>query len=134
MYLQQVHIRNFRGIASADIHFGEGVNVLFGPNEAGKSTFLAAVGAAFFMNADASSREAKSFRSWDSSADPYVRLRLSAGGGEYELEKIFLGERKGKLVSVATGLDTSNKDRINEELAALLPLYTADGQSMRNTF
>ncbi len=134
MYLQQAQIRNFRGILSADIALDAGVNVLFGPNESGKSTFLTALGAAFFLNADASSREAKSFRSWGSAADPQVRLRFIAGSNEYEVEKTFLGERKGRLVCAATGLDTGNKDRISAELATLMPLHTSDGQSMRNTF
>lgn len=134
MYLQTVHIRNFRGVTNASFTFGDGVNVIFGPNEAGKSTFLAAVSAAFFINADASSREAKSFRPWNSAADPSVRIRFMAQGAEYELEKTYLGEKKGRLTSATTGLDTTNKDRINEELARLMPLYTADGQSMRNTF
>lgn len=134
MYLQHVRIRNFRGILSADVELSAGINVLLGPNEAGKSTFLSALGAALFVNADATSREAKNFRTWGSAADPYVALRFVAGEQEVELEKTFLGERKGRLLSVATGLDTGNKDRMNDELAALLPLYTADGVSLRNTF
>lgn len=121
-------------MSDAAFTLDDGVNVIFGPNEAGKSTFLAAVSAAFFINADASSREAKSFRPWNSQADPYVHVRFAAQDAEYELEKIYLGEKKGRLTSATTGLDTTNKDRINEELARLMPLYTADGQSMRNTF
>lgn len=134
MYIHALHIRNFRGIPHADFRFSEGLNVVLGPNETGKSTLLAAIAAALFTNADASSREAKNFRTWTSQADPHVYMKFMAQGAEYTIEKTYLGEKKGRMRCEATGLDTSNKDRMNEELARLLPVFTTDGQSMRNTF
>lgn len=134
MYIRTLHIRNFRGIPRAEFRFHEGLTVVLGPNETGKSTLLAAIAAALFTNADASSREAQSFRTWASQADPHVQMQFVAQDAEYTIEKTYLGEKKGRLRCDTTGLDTTNKDRINEEIARLLPVFNADVQSMRNTF
>ena len=46
MRLRRLEVENFRGVRSATIDFGPGVNVLHGPNELGKSTLVEAVRAA----------------------------------------------------------------------------------------
>lgn len=43
MFVSNLFIRNFRGIAKAEIHFQKGVNVLVGRNGSGKTTILAAL-------------------------------------------------------------------------------------------
>ena len=134
MYLRTVNIRNFRTIASLDLQLAPGLNILFGANETGKSTFLEALHAAFFVNADSAKTDVNKYRPWESQADPSVRVVFDAGGKEFEIEKVYVGAKKGRLASKATGLDTSNKDRINEELAKLIPLYSSDGRTLRNTF
>ena len=134
MFLKAISIRNFRTIEHVDLEFAAGLNILFGPNEAGKSTFLDALHAAFFVNADSSKTDVGKYRPWESQADPSVHVVFSALGREYILEKSYVGAKKGRLTCQATGLDTSNKDRINEELATLIPLYSSDGRSLRNTF
>ena len=134
MYLKRFVIRNFRTVRDLDIGLGEGLNVVFGPNEIGKSTFLEALAAAFFVNADSTKADVLKYRSWESQADPFVQVSFVADNREYELEKIFIGAKKGRLSCKSSGLDTPNKDRITEELGNLIPLYTQSGSSIKNTF
>jgi len=43
MYITKVLIRNYRALKKVDIDFNEKINIIVGPNEAGKSTLLEAV-------------------------------------------------------------------------------------------
>ena len=43
MYLQELHIKNFRAIKDAKIQFNKGLNILIGPNNAGKTTIIDAL-------------------------------------------------------------------------------------------
>jgi exonuclease SbcC len=134
MYLTGIRIRHFKSVRDLTLVLRPGLNVLVGPNEAGKSTLMEALHAAFFVNADSTSRDTHEFRTWESQGDPSVRILFNAGGKDYELEKHFLGPKKGKLSCLATGLETWNKERIASELAGLIPLWTSDGTSLQHTF
>ena len=43
MYLQELHIKNFRAIKDTKIQFNPGLNILIGPNNAGKTTIIDAL-------------------------------------------------------------------------------------------
>jgi AAA domain len=43
MRLHRLHIESFGAIGSVDVEFGPGLNVLYGPNDLGKSTMVAAI-------------------------------------------------------------------------------------------
>lgn len=43
MYLQELHIKNFRAIKDTKIHFNKGLNILIGPNNTGKTTIIDAL-------------------------------------------------------------------------------------------
>jgi predicted ATPase len=43
MHITKVKIRNYRSLAECDIDFLDGLNILVGDNEAGKSTLLEAI-------------------------------------------------------------------------------------------
>ncbi|MHC2392394.1 putative ATP-dependent endonuclease of OLD family [Bradyrhizobium liaoningense] len=43
MHITKAKIRNYRSLAHCDIEFRDGLNILVGDNEAGKSTLLEAV-------------------------------------------------------------------------------------------
>ena len=134
MFLKSVKIKNFKALQDFERAFEPGVNIIFGPNEVGKSTFLDALHAGFFVKADSKGQEVEGFHSWEGRGDPFVTVSFQHNGNEYLLEKRFLGERQGRLACAATGLDLPNKDRIQEELAGMIPLYTEKGDSVRRTF
>jgi chromosome segregation ATPase len=73
-----------------------GVNLFTGPNEAGKSTIVAAIRAAFFERHRSASVD--DLRPWgDSTASPTVELEFVVAGKAYRLTKSFLGKKRCEL-------------------------------------
>ena len=82
----------------------EGINLFIGPNEAGKSTIVAAVRAAFFERHRSGSVD--ELRPWgDASASPTVELEFSIADTPYRLTKSFLNKKRCELQAGATRLD-----------------------------
>ncbi|ARP89107.1 hypothetical protein CAL14_01340 [Bordetella genomosp. 9] len=98
MKLTHLRIEQFRQFRQpleiADLH--DGINLFTGPNEAGKSTVVAAIRAAFFERFR--SNAAEDFRPWDDpSASPSVSIAFEHNGQRYELMKRFLGRKRCEL-------------------------------------
>ena len=49
MRLDSLEVEHFRAIQSARLMFGPGLNVVYGPNDLGKSTLTEAIRAAFLI-------------------------------------------------------------------------------------
>ncbi|GAA1529593.1 AAA family ATPase [Brevibacterium picturae] len=84
MKFHSIHLRNYRGIADSRVEFGEGVTVVEGPNEVGKSSIHEAI--THLREDKSSSRKAsvKETQPVGVDAGPEVELHLSSG--EYELK------------------------------------------------
>ena len=104
----------------------DGINLFIGPNEAGKSTIVAAVRAAFFERHRSSSVD--ELRPWgDSSASPTVELEFSIAGKPYRLAKSFLSKKRCELVVGTQRLDGALAE---DHLAELLGFqYAGKGAS-----
>lgn len=88
MRLTRLTIDAFRAIKRADVEFGPGLNILFGPNDLGKSTIATAIRAALLV--PPSSSEAHSYGSWYASDNPRVELTLVDADGHYwKVKKTF---------------------------------------------
>ena len=74
MWIRQIAVRHFAGIRSADISFEHGLNVLYGPNEIGKSTLVNAMRAALLLQHRAAA--ARDFADWHTDQPPQVALTL----------------------------------------------------------
>jgi hypothetical protein len=74
--------------------FTPGLNILAGPNEAGKSTLVRAIRAAFFERHKSSMVD--DLRPWDegSGAAPRVEIDFQLGGQPHHLVKSFLGKKR----------------------------------------
>lgn len=72
MRFVKVAVKNFQGLESAEVEFGPGLNVVFGPNDFGKSTLASAIRAALLV--PPSSSEAERYSSWFADAVPEVTL------------------------------------------------------------
>ena len=82
----------------------DGINLFTGPNEAGKSTIVAAVRAAFFERHRSISVD--DLRPWGgASASPTVELDFTVAGQPYCLTKSFLGKKRCELQAGAQRLD-----------------------------
>jgi DNA repair exonuclease SbcCD ATPase subunit len=93
--LQSVKLDQFRRFATPMELTGlsPGLNILSGPNEAGKSTVVRAIRAAFFERHRSTAVE--DLRPWgDSSASPTVELEFDFEGKRYRLLKSFLGRKR----------------------------------------
>ncbi|WP_394827339.1 AAA family ATPase [Pendulispora albinea] len=72
MWFKQVEVKNFQAIESAKVELGRGLNILFGPNDLGKSTLASAMRAALLVQP--SSTEADGYLPWLADAVPEVSL------------------------------------------------------------
>src|SRR5438094_10042642 len=70
MFLRLLEVRDFRSVRQAHLTFGRGLNVLFGPNELGKSTLAEALRAAFLLPCGSS--VGKEFVPWGTDLVPRV--------------------------------------------------------------
>ena len=91
-----------------------GLNLFAGPNEAGKSTIVAAIRAAFFERHRSGSVE--DLRPWgDASAAPTIELEFETGGVAWLLHKSFLSRKRCTLKSATCQLDGADaEDRLAE--------------------
>lgn len=110
--------------------FEPGLNVIAGPNEAGKSTLVRAIRAAFFERYRSGSVEdLLPNGETPSSASPTVEIAFEVGGTTYVLKKTFFNKKRCTLSAGATALDS---DAAEEAVAELLNFsYAGRGGSKR---
>ncbi|NOU33606.1 MAG: AAA family ATPase [Polyangiaceae bacterium] len=88
MRFSKLVVESFQAIQRAEVEFGPGLNVLYGPNDLGKSTLATAIRAALLVAP--SSAEASSFTPWYADATPRVSLTFSdEGGHHWKVNKAF---------------------------------------------
>jgi len=85
MRLRRLKVDDFGCIESADVSFGPGLNVLYGPNDLGKSTLLHALRAALLLPIH--SAEAGGFRPWGRDRDPQAELLFEIDARAWKVTK-----------------------------------------------
>lgn len=74
--------------------FDPGINIIYGPNECGKSTLITCLARAFFDKSNTRAQEVESLRPWRTMLSPEVSVELLTGSGtefgQYRLNKGFL--------------------------------------------
>ncbi|MDR5698023.1 MAG: AAA family ATPase [Armatimonadota bacterium] len=94
MILRALRLRNFRRHGDADYEFTRGLNVVVGPNEAGKSAIRDAIRVALFENAETRSESLRdSLRSWGQTDEAVVELDFEVPEGAFRVIKDFGGRR-----------------------------------------
>lgn len=76
MRLLSLRVRSFGCVDEAELELGPGVNVLYGPNDLGKSTLAQAIRAALLL--PSGHQKAQELRPWHRDAAPEVRLQFMA--------------------------------------------------------
>lgn len=89
MVITRLEIRRFRRFREARFDFKPGLNIVRGPNEAGKTTLRSALLAALFGNPTSVSEATQRWVSWGESEKPELRLELNAGQRRLQLRKDF---------------------------------------------
>lgn len=79
MKIRRLRIENWRGVAASDVAFGDGVTIVAGPNETGKSSLLEALRCLFRYPDDSGHRDIKAVRPVHVDAAPAVTLEADLG-------------------------------------------------------
>jgi DNA repair exonuclease SbcCD ATPase subunit len=105
-----------------------GLNVFVGPNEAGKSTVVGAIRAAFFERYKSGAGGTKWLRPWgESDAAPTIEVDFTVGSTAYKLRKTFLKKSRCELL---VGSVLKDGDAAEDQLAELLGYsFSAKGES-----
>lgn len=133
MKIKEVSTKQFAGIRDRRILLHDGVNVIFGKNEAGKSTFVNLVLGLLFQDVKIDGRKDKSFKE---NAFPAVRIDggssgdkidgnivLGAENGDYTLHKVWKKDSEGNSELSTPKADFGSWDKISDELNDLLGGY-----------
>src|SRR5215472_5891749 len=72
MRLHKLRITSFGAIESVDVEFGPGLNVLYGPNDLGKSTVVAAIRLGLLL--PHASTHSEQYVGWTGTGDPAVEI------------------------------------------------------------
>ncbi|BCA79830.1 AAA family ATPase [Desulfuromonas sp. AOP6] len=88
MILRQVDLKRFGKFDERSFEFRRGLNIVIGPNEAGKSTLMEAVPAALF-----GVRDKDRYKKWGRSADCQVSMAFESGGRFVKIDRNILTDR-----------------------------------------
>jgi energy-coupling factor transporter ATP-binding protein EcfA2 len=105
---------------------GDGLNLIVGPNELGKSTVLAALQAVLFEKHRSTAQSVKDLQHFRHRTAPTVALEMELDGARYRIEKRFVLRPMARL-TLADGRRIEG-DEAEEELARLLGLDGAAGR------
>jgi hypothetical protein len=103
MRFSRLIVESFRAIGRAEIDFGPALNIVYGPNDLGKSTLAAAIRAALLVTPGSS--EGRTYDSWHSLEAPSVELTFQDAGGHYwRIRKAFGAPPTAELLHSKDGL------------------------------
>lgn len=123
MRLVKLVVHRFQCIREAEIEFGPGLNVLFGPNDLGKSSLAWAIRAVLLLQHNSTHHER--FVSWYEPAEPRVSLTFADAQNRYwRVTKTFGGSAGRSLLEASKDGRTfsaeANGRQVDEKLRALL--------------
>ena len=84
--------------------FSEGINLLVGPNESGKSTLVEAVARALFDRYNAGGKAIALLQPWGSNLSPEITLELGEGNERYRLHKRLISKPQAELERLEDGV------------------------------
>src|SRR2546425_243817 len=87
MKLHRLRVANFAGVREADIEFGPGLNVLYGPNDLGKSTLVEAIRLALLLPHNSTHYEP--YVGWTGGDNPIVEMTF-----ENQAQRIWRGRKE----------------------------------------
>jgi DNA repair exonuclease SbcCD ATPase subunit len=104
MQLIRLAVSNFAAIGQVDVEFGSGLNVLYGPNDLGKSTIAKCIRLALLL--PYTSSHAESYAPWNRGDDPVIELTFSTEAQRiWRVRKHFGKRGSSRLEESANGRD-----------------------------
>ncbi len=113
MVIKELSLKNFGKFSNKKFHFCDGINVIYGPNEAGKTTIYTAIGAMLFGLEKQRGRAARNdtyttYQPWENPTWYEGSMKFETGGKIFSLERVFYyGERSAHLVCETDGEELS---------------------------
>ncbi len=109
MYIEKLHIDSFGKLSELDLDFSEGINIVEGPNESGKSTVAAFIK---FILYGVSSKERKNILSWQSGrASGSLTLMSDDKRQRFRIERSLVGTKESvQFIDGNTNLPIRNID------------------------
>src|SRR5436190_21610616 len=110
MRLHRLYVKSFAGILDADIELGPGLNVLYGPNDLGKSTLVEAIRLALLL--PHTSNYCDEYVPWAGAGNPTVDLTFETEPQRiYRVKKVFGRGGSSLLEESKNGRDFDNVAR-----------------------
>ena len=113
MKIRELNLKNFGKFSEAEFCFADGINVIYGANEAGKTTIYQGIGALLFGLEKQRGRAAKSdtyttYQPWENKTWYEGSLKFETGGKIFRLERIFYHtEKSASLICETDGEELS---------------------------
>ena len=113
MIIKELNLKNFGQFCQKQFEFSAGLNIIYGPNEAGKTTLYYALGALLFGLDKQRGRAAKTdtyttYQPWENKTWYEGSLKFEAGGKLFSLERNFYHiEKSADLICVTDGEELS---------------------------
>lgn len=117
MKVRKVQVGSFGRFQNLSLEFGDGLNVIYGPNEAGKSTLLRFIqGMLFGLQKPGAARrqplpELERLSPWDGSSPRGVLLYRLDSGATYRVERDFGDKGYIRVYDAATGQELTSRFR-----------------------
>ena len=125
MKLTRIQIDRFRNIDRFSGDIGAGIVLFKGPNEAGKSSLLAALLSGLFDDPKSSAHRLEEARAWNRASLYRIAMTFERNGQTYLLEKDF--ENKSILLrNETTGESWKDKNNVNARLTEIIGFFSRD--------
>ena len=123
MHIRRLTVAHWRGLNFELSELSPGLNLVFGPNEAGKSRLVEALRFALFESSSGRSAHKKALATWGAGAGkPRVAVEFELAGTLWKLEKEFLGTGHSTVLrSDAVSLDGADAEARLAELMGVGP-------------
>ena len=119
MNITRLRLTDFRRHENLDIELKPGLNIVRGPNEAGKSTVQRAIEVGLFRRATFASNELGDLKPWhNADADPVVEVDFDDNGTHGSLRKVFGGPR-GTVELTVNGEAQTDPAAVDAEMARM---------------
>ena len=122
MNVNSIRLENWKKFTNPiEIHFKDGLNILHGSNETGKTTLIDSIITTFYSKHTSSSQKIKSLKPWGTSLNPISTITFQKNGHQYRISKGFQ-EKKCLLEKLEdeTWRKIAEGDKADQELIELV--------------